>query len=141
MLNRGHEDYPMSINQVSLLGHVGLDPELRHTASGGKVANVNIATNQFYKDASGQRQERTEWHRVTAWGRLAEILHEYVHKGDQLYVSGHLQTRKWTDSHEVDHFSTEIIAERMELLGGRKGKTMPDAFDPQPPVEDSEIPF
>ena len=131
----------MSINRVSLLGHVGQNPEVRHTASGGKVANISIATNEVYKDIAGQRQERTEWHRVTAWGRLAEILQDFVHKGDQLYVSGHLQTRRWTDAQGVERLSTEIVAERMELLGGRKGKAMPEAFDPQPPVEDPQIPF
>jgi single-strand DNA-binding protein len=137
----GRKDRIMSINRVSLLGHVGQNPEVRHTASGGKVANISIATNEAYKDIAGQRQERTEWHRVTAWGRLAEILQDFVHKGDQLYVSGHLQTRRWTDAQGVERLSTEIVAERMELLGGRKGKAMPEAFDPQPPVEDPEIPF
>ena len=135
------EDRIVSINRVSLLGHVGQNPEVRHTASGCKVANISIATNEAYKDTDGKRQERTEWHRVTAWGRLAGILQEYVHKGDQLYVSVHLQTRRWTDAQGIERFTTQIVAERMELLGGRKGKAMPEAFDPQPPVEDPEIPF
>ncbi|MFA7656523.1 single-stranded DNA-binding protein [Acidithiobacillus thiooxidans] len=128
----------MSINQVSLLGHVGQDPDLRRTTSGANVANIRIATSQIYKDQAGNRNEHTEWHQVTAWGRLAEVIGEYVHKGDQIHVSGFLHTQRWTNAQGVERFSIKVVAKRLELLGGRKGKDIPDHFDPEPAIEDME---
>ena len=119
-----------SVNKVILIGHLGADPELRYTQSGTEVANLRIATNESYMDkASGQPVERTEWHRVVAWSKLAEIVGQYLTKGRQIYVEGRLQTRKWTDKEGSDRYSTEIRADEIVMLGGRGegGPAMPAA--------------
>lgn len=108
------------INKVILVGNLGQDPETRYTPSGTAVANVSIATTSSWKDRqSGEQQERTEWHRVVFFSRLAEIVGEYLRKGSQVYVEGYLQTRKWQDQSGQDRWSTEIIANEMQMLGGR----------------------
>ena len=108
------------INKVILIGNLGNDPEVRYTAGGAAVANVSLATTDSWKDKnSGEQQERTEWHRVVFFGRLAEIVGEYLKKGSQVYVEGRLQTRKWQDKEGNDRWTTEIVANEMQMLGGR----------------------
>lgn len=110
------------INKVILVGHLGKDPEVRYAASGQAIANVTIATSEQWKDKnSGEKQERTEWHRVVFFGRLAEIAGEYLKKGSQVYIEGRLQTRKWQDKDGQDRWTTEIVANDMQMLGGRGG--------------------
>lgn len=108
------------VNKVILIGSLGQDPEVRHLPSGGTVANISIATSESWKDKqTGQPQERTEWHRVVFFNRLAEIVSEYLRKGSQVYVEGKLQTRKWQDQSGMDRYTTEIVANDMQMLGGR----------------------
>ncbi|MDH3282714.1 MAG: single-stranded DNA-binding protein, partial [Gammaproteobacteria bacterium] len=103
-----------------LVGHLGRDPEVRYSANGAAIANVSVATSESWKDKqSGETQERTEWHRVVFFGRLAEIVAEYLKKGSQVYVEGRLQTRKWQDQSGNDRYTTEIVASDMQMLGGR----------------------
>jgi single-strand DNA-binding protein len=110
------------INKVILVGHLGSDPETRYMPSGGAVTNLRIATSESWRDkTSGEQQERTEWHRVVFFGRLAEIVGEYLKKGSQVYVEGRLQTRKWQDKDGNDRWTTEIVANDMQMLGGRGG--------------------
>ncbi|MFI4952664.1 MAG: single-stranded DNA-binding protein [Burkholderiales bacterium] len=110
-----------SVNKVILVGNLGRDPETRYTTGGEAVTNVSIATTDSWKDKSGEKQERTEWHRVAFFGKLAEIAGEYLKKGSQVYVEGRLQTRKWQDKEGQDKYTTEIIADRMQMLGSRAG--------------------
>src|SRR5512139_2789160 len=108
------------VNKVILVGNLGKDPEVRYTANSTAVANVTIATSEQWKDKqSGQTQERTEWHNVVFYNRLAEIVGEYLKKGSQIYVEGSLRTRKWQDKEGKDRYTTEIIASEMQMLGGR----------------------
>jgi single-strand DNA-binding protein len=108
-----------SVNKVIVLGHLGRDPETRYTQDGAAITNASIATTRRYKDASGQQQEETEWHRVCFFGRLAEIAGEYLKKGKSAYVEGRLRTRKWQDKDGNERYTTEIVAESLQLLGGR----------------------
>ena len=111
-----------SVNKVIVVGNLGRDPETRYTPSGSAVCNVSVATTRNWKDkASGERKEETEWHRVVFYDRLAEIAGEYLRKGRSVYVEGRLKTRKWTDKDGQEKFTTEIIAEEMQLLGSRDG--------------------
>ncbi len=111
-----------SVNKVIIVGNLGRDPETRFMPSGGAVCNVSIATSRNWKDkASGERKEETEWHRVVFFDRLAEIAGEYLKKGSSVYIEGRLQTRKYTDKDGVEKYSTEIIAQEMQMLGGRGG--------------------
>lgn len=108
------------INKAILIGNLGNDPGLKYTAGGSAVANLTLATSEQWKDKeTGEQKEKTEWHRVVAFGKLAEIIGEYCKKGGQVYIEGKLQTRKWQDKEGVDRYTTEIIAEQMQLLGGR----------------------
>ncbi|MEM6639577.1 MAG: single-stranded DNA-binding protein [Pseudomonadota bacterium] len=110
------------INKVILVGNLGADPETRHMPSGGSVTNVSLATSESWKDKNtGERKERTEWHRVAFFNRLAEIAGEYLRKGSQVYVEGKIRTRKWQDQQGNDRYTTEIIADEMQMLGGRGG--------------------
>ena len=110
------------INKVILIGHLGADPETRAMPSGMTVANLRLATTESWKDKqSGEQQERTEWHRVALFGRLGEIAAEYLRKGSQVYIEGSLRTRKWQDKEGRDRYSTEIIGNEMQMLGGRGG--------------------
>jgi single-strand DNA-binding protein len=110
------------INKVILVGNLGADPETRYTASGSAITNIRIATTEAWKDkTSGEQQERTEWHRVVFFNRLAEIAGEYLHKGSQVYVEGTLRTRKWQDQGGQDRYSTEVVANEMQMLGSRGG--------------------
>ncbi len=116
------------INKVILVGNLGNDPEVKYMPSGGAVTNVSIATTDSWKDKNtGEKQERTEWHRVVFFNRLAEIAGEYLRKGSQVYVEGRLQTRKWQDNSGNERYTTEIVANDMQMLGGRGGSTSSDA--------------
>jgi single-strand DNA-binding protein len=111
-----------SVNKVILIGNLGRDPETRYMPEGGAVTNISIATTDTWKDKSGEKQERTEWHRVVFFSRLAEIAGEYLKKGSQVYVEGSLRTRKWQDKESgQDRYSTEIVANEMRMLGRREG--------------------
>ena len=107
------------INKAILIGNLGADPEIRYTQSGTQVATFNIATTERRKGQDGQVQESTEWHRIVAWQRLAEICGEYLHKGSRVYIEGKIQTRKWKDQSGVDRYTTEIIAREMKMLSPR----------------------
>src|SRR6202521_765532 len=110
------------VNKVILVGNLGADPETRSMPSGMTVTNIRIATSESWKDkASGAQQERTEWHSIALYGRLGEIAAEYLRKGSQVFVEGKLRTRKWQDKQGNDRFTTEIIADNMQMLGGRAG--------------------
>lgn len=110
-----------SVNKVILVGNLGRDPEVRYMPDGAAIANISVATTDAWKDKNGEKQERTEWHRVAFFGKLAEIAGEYLKKGSQVYVEGRLQTRKWQDKEGQDRYTTEIVADRMQMLGGRAG--------------------
>jgi len=118
------------VNKVILVGNLGKDPEVRYSPNGGAVANITIATSESWKDkTTGEKQEKTEWHRVVFFGRLAEIAGEYLKKGAQIYVEGRLQTRKWQDKEGKDRYTTEIVAGEMQMLGSREGRGAPSEFD------------
>lgn len=116
-----------SLNMVQLIGNVGADPELRYIPNGTATTTISVATTEKWKDReSGELQERTEWHRIVFFGKLAEIVGEYVRKGASLYVQGHLRTRKWTDKEQVERYTTEVVAGEMKMLDKR-----PESDDPQ----------
>ncbi len=121
-----------SLNKVILIGNLGRDPEVRYTSGGQAVANFTIATNEAWTNKQGQREERTEWHRIVAWGALGERAGEYLRKGKQVYVEGRLQTRKWTDRDGNERYTTEINAQQLLLLGSpdREGTTDSDRAEP-----------
>ncbi len=110
-----------SVNKVILIGNLGRDPEVRYMPSGDAVANISIATTETWKDKNGEKQEKTEWHRVAMFGKQAEIAGEYLKKGSQVYIEGRLETRKWTDKEGHERTTTEIRADRMQMLGSRSG--------------------
>ena len=147
-----------SVNKVILVGNLGRDAELRYTPGGAAVATLNLATTEVWNDKGGQRQEKTEWHRVILWGKQAESLQEYLTKGKQIYVEGRLQTRQWDDKDGNKKYTTEIKADRITLLGGgagggrgagtdrgdRGGAATSHGGGDEPPVEpitDDDIPF
>ena len=109
-----------SVNKVILLGNLGRDPETRYTTGGDAVTNLRIATSEQWKDKAGEKQERTEWHSVVLFGRQAEVAGEYLKKGRSVYIEGRLQTRKYTDKEGVEKYSTEVVADRMQLIGGAR---------------------
>ncbi|HJP36938.1 MAG: single-stranded DNA-binding protein [Gammaproteobacteria bacterium] len=149
------------VNKVTLIGNLGADPEVRYTNNGSAVANIRLATAESWRDKeTGEQQERTEWHRVVFFSRLAEIVGEYLKKGSQVYVEGRIQTRKWQDRDGNDRYTTEIVANEMQMLGGRGGggggssgfesANAPSTVDetksqgaPEPPMDDfdDDIPF
>jgi len=107
------------LNKVQIIGHLGADPDVRSTNNGAHVANISVATTESWSDReSGERKERTEWHRVVFFGKLAEIVRDYLGKGQQVYVEGRLRTRKWQDQSGNDRYSTEILGDNMQMLGG-----------------------
>ena len=106
------------VNKVILVGRLGADPKVRYTSNGGAVAHFNVATIESWLDKSGQRQERTEWHRIVVWGKLAELCGQYLNKGRQAYIEGRLQTREWTDKEGNKRYTTEIVAQNIQFLGG-----------------------
>lgn len=121
-----------SLNKVILIGNLGRDPEVRYLPDGGAIANISVATTDVWKDKSGDKQERTEWHRIAFFGRLAEIAGEYLKKGSQVYVEGRLQTRKWQDKEGKERYTTEIVANEMKMLGSRGGGSEPMTREPAP---------
>ncbi len=128
-----------SVNKVILLGNLGQDPEVKYMPSGGAVTNISIATTESWTDKnSGQKQERTEWHRVVFFNRLAEIVGEYLRKGSAVYVEGNLRTRKWQDQNGQDRYTTEIVAREMQMLGGRQGGSNDFASQSQQPQQQSQ---
>ncbi len=138
------------INKVILIGNLGADPETRYMPSGSAVTNIRIATTEAWKDKqTGEQQERTEWHNVAFFGRIAEIAGEYLRKGSQVYVEGRLRTRKWQDKQGNDRWTTEVIANEMQMLSGRSGGGAPAVAEPaQAPAHasggddfDDDIPF
>lgn len=149
------------INKVILVGNLGNDPEVRYSQSGSAIATLSVATSESWKDKDGNQQERTEWHRVKAFGRLAEIMGEYLKKGRQVYIEGSLRTEKYTDKAGVEKYATDIIADEMQMLGGNpgEGQEKPQGQRPQrgggparpqqstgptggdDPFPDSDIPF
>jgi single-strand DNA-binding protein len=141
----------MSVNKVILVGRLGRDPETRYTSSGQAVCNFTLATDESFKDRSGERQQRTEWHRIVMWGKLAEIGQQYLRKGKLIYVEGRLQTRQWDDKEGNKRTTTEIVANVMRMLGGRgdsppaaeadTGATSAADDHPQPEITDEDIPF
>jgi len=139
-----------SVNRVILVGNLGADAELRYTGGGMAVANFRIATTEVWKDKDGQKQEQTEWHRISLWGKQAESVAQYLLKGKQVYVEGRIQTRKWQDKEGQDRYSTEIKADRVVLLGSGAGGGRPQAdrdegahhAAPAPDLPDSDdVPF
>jgi single-strand DNA-binding protein len=144
-----------SVNKVILVGNLGRDAELRYTPGGAAVATLNLATTEVWNDKGGQRQEKTEWHRIVLWGKQAESLQEYLTKGKQIYVEGRLQTRQWDDKDGNKRYTTEIKADRITLLGGGGGGGRGAATDrggasishgggdepPMEPITDDDIPF
>ncbi len=118
-----------SVNKVILVGNLGRDPEIRYLPSGEPVANITIATSSKYKNKSGEMVEETEWHRVTFFGKLAEIVGQYLKKGRSVYVEGRIKTRKYTDKDGVEKYATDIIANEMQMLGGREGMGEPAGGD------------
>ena len=108
-----------SLNKVMLIGNLGKDPEVRYTTSGTAVASFSLATSEKFKNKSGEWEEKTEWHNVTLWARLAEIAGEYLSKGKTVYIEGRLQTRKWQDRDGKDRYTTEIVGEKMQMLSGK----------------------
>ncbi len=142
-----------SLNKVMLIGNLGKDPEVRYTTSGTAVASFSVATTEKYKNKSGEWEEKTEWHNVTLWARLAEIAGEYLSKGKTVYIEGRLQTRKWQDKEGKDRYTTEIVGEKMQMLsakgdgggksgGGRAGGEPTAAYDdPVSYNQDDDIPF
>jgi single-strand DNA-binding protein len=129
------------VNKVIIVGNLGNDPDTRYMPSGGAVTNLSVATNESWKDKqTGEQKDRTEWHRVAMFGRLAEIAAEYLRKGSQVYIEGRLRTRKWQDQSGNDRYTTEIIADEMQMLGGRSGAGAPAMSDmggppPAPPPQ------
>ena len=143
-----------SVNKVILVGNLGRDAELRYTPGGAAVATLNMATTEVWNDKAGQRQEKTEWHRVVLWGKTAESLTEYLTKGKQIYVEGRLQTRQWDDKDGNKRYTTEIRSDRVVLLGGggggggrtapverREGGTSAPPPESTEPLTDDDIPF
>lgn len=126
------------INKVILIGNLGNDPEIRYTPAGEAVANFNIATSEAWTDKQGQKQDRTEWHKVVAFGRQAEIAGEYLKKGSKIYIEGSLHTRKWTDKNQVERYTTEIKAKEFLMLDGRQ-KEEANIYNPSPYADD--VPF
>ncbi len=121
------------VNKVILIGNLGSDPEVRYTPSGSAVANVNLATSETWRDkASGELQDRTEWHRIVFFNRLAEIVGEYLRKGSKIYVEGSLRTRKWQDKNGIERHTTEIIANEMHILDSRSGSANAPAQAQEP---------
>src|ERR1700731_1771678 len=146
----------MSVNKAILVGRLGKDPETRYTSGGQAVCNFTLATDESFKDRSGERQKRTEWHRIVVWAKQAEIAQQYLHKGSLVYVEGRIQTRQWDDKEGQKRTTTEIVATNFRMLGGRgdnaggagAGAADAEAVAPRtsedshmPEVSDEDIPF
>jgi single-strand DNA-binding protein len=141
-----------TFQQVTILGNVGRDPEVRYSSNGNAIASLSIATSRKWKSQDGERHEETEWHRLTAFGRQAEVLGEYVRKGNRLFVTGYLKTQKWTDNDGIERYTTGVVVEQFQLLDRNDGGGSSEAAaerpakpaakpKQQPPQDDSDIPF
>ena len=136
-----------SVNKATLVGHLGADPEMRYTNGGQGVCELRLATSESWKGKDGNKQERTEWHRIVVWGKLAEVCAKYLAKGRQVYVEGRIQTRDYEDKQGVKRYTTEIVASEVKFLGGGKGERSgvgehdPPSSNDEPPPVDSDIPF
>ncbi len=134
-----------SVNKVILIGHLGADPELKYTPSGRAVVNFRMATNEVFTDkSSGEKQERTEWHRIVVWDKQAEICGEYLKKGSHVYIEGRLQTRSWEDQNGVKRYTTEIVAQRMQMLdakGAAPAEVAAPSEEETPEGEEEDLPF
>jgi single-strand DNA-binding protein len=138
-----------SVNKVILIGNLGKDPELKFTPSGVAMAKFSIATTERFKDSDGNPQEKTEWHNVVLWRRLAELANEYLKKGSPVYIEGRIQTRSWDDENGQKRYMTEIVGDRMQFLGRREGGPAEDAGEPPPKTsakkesmeEEDDLPF
>ncbi len=134
------------MNKAMIIGNLGSDPEVRYTQNETPVATFSVASTKRWKDSNGNKQEHTEWHRIVAWGKLAEICGEHLHKGDKVFIEGKLRTRKWEDQDGITRYTTEIIARELEMLGGRQdgagslpdGNTVGDNGEPPTP---EDVPF
>ncbi|MEZ4705082.1 MAG: single-stranded DNA-binding protein [Bdellovibrionota bacterium] len=139
----------MSVNKVILVGRLGADPEMRYTQSGTPVTTLSVATNEYWKNKEGQKEEKTEWHRVVLWSRLAELASQYLTKGRQVYLEGKIQTRSWDDKDGQKRYTTEVVGTSMQFLGGQAdgpSADMPSDIPPPPadfgtPGADEDIPF
>lgn len=129
-----------SLNKVMLIGALGKDPDIRYTAAGQAVGNFSMATSEKFKNKAGEWEERTEWHNVTLWGKLAEIAGEYLTKGKQVYIEGRLQTRKWQDKDGNDRYTTEIVGDKMQMLSPKGESRQAESYE-EPPFQDDDIPF
>ncbi|MBK5273727.1 MAG: single-stranded DNA-binding protein [Desulfuromonadales bacterium] len=139
-----------SLNKVMLIGNLGKDPEVRYTASGQAVAGFSLATSEKFKGKTGEWEERTEWHNITLWGKLAEIAGEYLSKGKTVFIEGRLQTRKWQDKSGNDRYTTDIVGDKMQMLSPKgENRRSPESAEPasragnyeEPPFQDDDIPF
>lgn len=134
-----------SLNKVLLIGRLGADPEVRFTASGKAATTVNLATNRTWKDADGNKQEKTDWHRVCFWGRLAEVIGEYVPKGGQIFVEGRQETRSWETEDGQKRYITEVVAEKMQMLDSRgqqqQSPSEQGQAEPDEDFEQDDLPF
>lgn len=139
-----------SLNKVMLIGKLGKDPEVRFTSSGQAVAGFSMATNEKFKNKSGEWEDRTEWHNITLWGKLAEIAGEYLSKGKMAYIEGRLQTRKWQDKNGNDRYTTDIVGDKLQLLSPKNDSSRSSETVPHPatserveeqPFQDDDIPF
>lgn len=145
-----------SLNKVILIGHLGRDPEIKTTQSGRKVANFSLATSEKWTSKeTGQRTEKTEWHKIVAWGKIAEIIEKYLHKGDAIYIEGKLQTRSWDDNDGQKRYATEIFMDELKMLGSKGGNNQnqgqyQNQSQPQqsngnpssmPPANEDDLPF
>ncbi len=134
------------LNKVMIIGHLGREPEMRYTPSGRPVTSFSVATTRTWNSPDGERREETEWFNVVSWGNLAEICKQYLTKGQQVYIEGRLQTRRWEDQEGKKHFTTEVVANEMIMLGDRPLRSNAAAEGggynaPEPSVEEDEFPF
>ncbi len=138
----------MSVNKAIIIGRLGADPEVKELSTGQKVCNFNIATSETWNDRNGQKQERTEWHRIVVWGKTAELCGQYLSKGRQVFLEGRLQTRSWEDAQGQKRYTTEIVANHVQFLGSRNNNaeqtqnaTPHHEFASEPSFETEDIPF
>ncbi len=132
-----------SLNKVSIIGNLGKDPEIRTTPSGKKVANFSVCTSDRWTDKEGKKQESAQWHRLVAWGPLAEIIEKYVRKGSQAYFEGKLDYRKYKGKDDIERYSTEIVVSEMQMLGGKSAESAPQSSQESMPIppDDDSLPF
>ncbi len=132
-----------SLNKVSIIGNLGKDPEIRTTPAGKKVANFSVCTSDRWTDKEGKKQESAQWHKLVAWGPLAEIIEKYVRKGSQAYFEGKLDYRKYTGKDGIERYSTEIVVSEMQMLGGKSAESAPQSSQESMPIppDDDSLPF